>query len=137
MNQAGQSSSVDGSRVAVLRRVERLSGPVDLAVLAATRILLAPSGDDAEADEAYVLVVDLSEVSFIDCSGLRPLLETEARLGRRLRLQHCSVAVIRLLQLADLVRHFRYTEDGGPVLSNATQGASRMGRVIAEGWVGP
>jgi anti-sigma B factor antagonist len=72
-------------------------GDVDLATAPAFRVLL-----EFAAEASATVVVDLSDVQFMDCSGLPPLLEAHARLGERLRLRGLQPAVQRLLLLTGL-----------------------------------
>ena len=53
------------------------------------------------ADHAEIVVLDLAEVSFIDSTGLRTLLEVAAQDGNRLRVLP-SPALLRLLDLTGL-----------------------------------
>jgi len=52
------------------------------------------------------VVVDLSEVTFIDCAGLRPLLQTRNLLRDRFWLYRVSAPVARLLDLTALTDAF-------------------------------
>lgn len=79
-----------------------LIGDVDIATAAAvTRDL-----DEAIADARDGLIVDLSQVTFLDATGLRVLLETQRHGGDRLRLRRPSRPVTRLLELTGLVGAF-------------------------------
>lgn len=60
----------------------------------------------SQAQGSGNVVVDLSAVTFMDCSALSPLLEARARLGRRLWLQGPSPPVTRLLELTGLLPSF-------------------------------
>jgi anti-anti-sigma factor len=63
------------------------------------------------------LVLDLSNVSFLDSSGMRALLEVSDRAGDRGRptgLLHPSAAVTRLLDLVDLRSRFAEIDDVEP-----------------------
>jgi stage II sporulation protein AA (anti-sigma F factor antagonist) len=76
-----------------------VSGELDMA----TAGELSTRLERAIAGHASVVVVDTSAVSFVDCSGLRPLLAAEERLGRhgrQLRLVSPSAPVLRLLHWA-------------------------------------
>jgi anti-anti-sigma factor len=78
-------------------------GEVDMATVAAFERALE-RGLDTERD----LVVDLSELTFIDVAGLRVLAVAADRLGRegrRLILTRPNPNVIRLLRLAGLGDH--------------------------------
>ena len=79
--------------------VIRLAGELDVAAIPdLTRLL-----DEAVAVESpKVVVVDLAQVTFIDCAALDPLLEARDRLDGRFRLQNPSRPVLRLLSLLDL-----------------------------------
>jgi anti-anti-sigma factor len=84
------------------RRVHRLvpSGELDIATAgmlrAAFEAVLTEDGD------AEMIVVDLTELAFIDSTGLRLLLElsAECEQGDRLRIINGSPAVERLLDIA-------------------------------------
>lgn len=82
------------STVAVLR----IAGQMDISAAPHLRDVL----ERAAADGSHDVVVDLAEVTFIDCSGLRPLLEARARCGDRFRLSGVTEPVARLLRLTDL-----------------------------------
>jgi anti-sigma B factor antagonist len=93
-----------------LFRIERLAtrgrvlvapiGELDLATAGPLQDLLI----ELTADEPDVLVIDLSQLSFMDCSGLRVLLETQQR-ARQTDLALSVVCgpgqVRRLLALSD------------------------------------
>jgi anti-sigma B factor antagonist len=57
-----------------------------------------------------VLVLDLSEVEFIDSSGLRALLKIHNRHGAKIRLGPVSAAVERLLDLTGTAELFSADE---------------------------
>ena len=78
-----------------------VSGEVD--------ILTAPMRSrlhHAASDGGRNVVVDLSAVTFMDCAGLRPLLEARRDLGPRLRLRRLPGALVRLLQLTGVLSAF-------------------------------
>ena len=87
----------------------RLCGELDIAVEDAVRAELDRAR--AQAQEAGVVVVDLSQVTFIDCSALHPLMEIRRALGKRLVLHRPAPRVTRLLHLAHLDDIF-IIEDG-------------------------
>lgn len=78
--------------------VLRVIGEVDSATAPDLRGHLSA----ATADPSVVLVVDLSDVTFMSCSGLLPLLEAQARVGDRLWLRDLSRPVRRLLDVTRL-----------------------------------
>ncbi len=82
--------------------VLHLTGDIDYAVCPELRREL----DRRSAEPPDQIVVDLSGVTFMDCSGLRPLLEVQARIGDRLRLENLPRPVSRLLQLTGLRSRF-------------------------------
>jgi anti-anti-sigma factor len=88
--------------------VLHVTGDVDLATAPALRQLL----ERPIADPACHIVVDLSAVTFMDCTGLRPLLDTQASIGDRLRLRGLPRQVRRLLDLTDLHGAFDVIDDG-------------------------
>ncbi len=55
-------------------------------------------------------VIDLSEVDFIDSSGLRALLQLQQNYGGRVQIGAVSPAVQRLLELTGTLDHFRLDE---------------------------
>jgi anti-anti-sigma factor len=78
-------------------------GEVDMATVAAFERAL-----DRGLDTGHDLVVDLSELTFIDVAGLRVLAVAADRIGRqgrRLRLSRPNRNVGRLLRLAGLGDH--------------------------------
>jgi anti-anti-sigma factor len=80
----------------------RVSGDIDLDTAGAVRTALEAHLEDAP--DARVLA-DLSEVSFLDCSGLEALLAVSRQAQRRggwLRLVAPSRHVVRLLELTGL-----------------------------------
>jgi anti-sigma B factor antagonist len=88
--------------------VVRLTGDVDIV-----------SADRAGAEMARVsnrggrdgVVLDLSEVTFMDCCGLSVLVRARNSLGDRLRLHNPSPAVTKLLDLTDLRDTFVITDE--------------------------
>ncbi|WP_156755343.1 STAS domain-containing protein [Actinokineospora pegani] len=81
--------------------VVRAGGRVDVQTVGAVRTALR----DAEQDRADVLVLDLSEVSFLDSAGLSLLVEQHKRCaehGVALRLVADSPAVLRPIELTGL-----------------------------------
>ncbi|MBN6051553.1 STAS domain-containing protein, partial [Nonomuraea sp. RK-328] len=87
------------------RAVAHLRGEIDLA----TAELLKTSLDTMiEGPSVSALEVDLSQVSFIDCSGLRVLIAVKRSLQRRggtFSLAHLSPSAQRLLTAAGLDDH--------------------------------
>ena len=79
-----------------------MTGEVDLATASRLRILL--EGADQEITREVVL--DLSEVTYMDCAGLPPMLAARARLGDRFWLRGLQPPVTRLLQLTGLDEAF-------------------------------
>lgn len=76
-----------------------LRGELDLATVP----VLERSLDDAEASRPALLMLDLSELTFIDGAGLSTLLEAArraARARRRLCVSHASDPIRRLLELS-------------------------------------
>ena len=54
-----------------------------------------------DGQPAEEITIDLSEVTFMDCAGLRPLLEAKALIGGRLRLLQVPPPVVRLFELTN------------------------------------
>lgn len=84
-----------------------LTGELDVLTAADVRRRLQ---DACACGDTRDVVVDLSAVTFMDCSNLTPLVEARRRLGPRLRLQGCSPPVRRLLRLTGLLEAFTLTE---------------------------
>lgn len=96
-----------------------LSGDVDVVSAPAINALLAHAATGL-ADE---LVVDLSQVLFMDCAGLRPLLAARDRLPGRMWIQHPSQPVRLLLDVTGLWSLFSVIER--PVHEVSTYAAER------------
>jgi anti-anti-sigma factor len=92
--------------------VLHLTGDIDYAVSPKLRREL----DRRSAQPPDQIVVDLSGVTFMDCSGLRPLLEVQERIGDRLRLENLPRQVSRLLQLTGLCTTFSINSDPSQVV---------------------
>ncbi len=75
----------------------RLVGEFDLVSAPGLDRAIRRAIDD---EDAAVLLVDLSGVTFMDCAGLAPLLDARSRLGWRLKLQHLPAGIIRLLEVS-------------------------------------
>lgn len=80
-------------------RTLRLSGELDLCTQPTLRAQLRELLDVRAPD---VVILDMGDVTFIDCSALTPLVEARARLGPRLVLHNASRPVTRLLTLVGL-----------------------------------
>lgn len=92
-----------------LHLVLHVHGELDLATAPALRqrIWEAVAAADGAGHRPVRIGVDLSGITFMDCSGLRPLIEAQAGLGNRLWLQNLSGPAARLVRLAELDGHFR------------------------------
>jgi anti-sigma B factor antagonist len=93
----------DGA-VAVLR----MSGEIDLAVVHFNGVL-----DDLNALPPDTLEVDLSEVTFIDSSGVGLLVKLHRVVGGGMRLRCPSVPVMRVLRICGLVDVFELDSPRG------------------------
>ena len=103
-----------------------VAGEVDSATAPCLRAELAYAGVDPTAD----VVIDMSGVTFMSCSGLRPLLEAQARLGQRLWLRAIPRPVTRLLDLTHQHATFQVIDHRTSVESDQlvdTRGASGRG----------
>ena len=87
--------------------VVQLAGDLDMAALPQLHILLRR----AIADPSRDVVVDLSEVTFMDCSALGLLMSARARLGGRLWLCGTPPSVLWLLRVAGLQAAFPVLDD--------------------------
>lgn len=68
--------------------------------------------DRALSDGAQRLVLDLSEVGFIDSSGLRSMIRARKQVGEApeaLRIRNPQPATVRLLDITGLTDHFPLT----------------------------
>ncbi|HZL07086.1 MAG TPA: anti-sigma factor antagonist [Coriobacteriia bacterium] len=97
------------------RSLVRLVGEIDLDAAPRLRRVL----ERAAADSSEDLVVDLSDVTFLDCSGLAPLLEAKNRLKSRLTLQGVPQRVLALLRLTDLQAVFGVNDETASISSAA------------------
>ena len=82
--------------------VVKWAGDLDMAAIPELRTRLR----HAIADPSRDVVVDLSEVTFMDCSALGLLMSARARLGGRLWLRGIPPSVTWLLQVACLQSAF-------------------------------
>ena len=90
-------TDIDQNGVALRGEIDAFSAP-----RLADRFASLPAGDDD-------IVIDMAEVSFMDSSGLRVLLELHERAGhagRRLVLHTPSPSVTKLLDVSGLSDHF-------------------------------
>jgi anti-sigma B factor antagonist len=90
-------TDIDPNGVALRGEIDAHSAPG-----LADRFSTLPAGDDD-------VVIDMAEVSFMDSSGLRVLLDLHQRAGqagRRLVLLTPSQTVTRLLEVSGLLDHF-------------------------------
>jgi stage II sporulation protein AA (anti-sigma F factor antagonist) len=72
----------------------------------ATAPLLDAALGEAEASDARLIVVDITDVPFVDSSGLRALLHAQARSrenGERLRITEGTPQARRLFELAGVL----------------------------------
>lgn len=91
-----------------------LTGELDMLTAPDVRRVLQDACEHADVVEHANVVVDLSAVTFIDCSNLALLLEARNRLGPRLRLRRCSAPVQRLLALTGLLDTFAVVDAQAP-----------------------
>ena len=90
-------------------RVE-LHGAIDLETAPA----LSTQLDDLAGRDALLVIVDLSDVTFLDSSGMRALIHGARVLedaGGRLLVQGASGAVERVLELTDVLRRLSGADD--------------------------
>jgi anti-sigma B factor antagonist len=95
--------------------VLRLTGEIDLAAVHSNGAL-----DDLKVMPPETLDVDLSEVTFIDSSGVGMLVRLHQLTGGDMRLRRPSLPVLRVLRICGLVDVFQIdtsrgspTDDGG------------------------
>ncbi len=87
-----------------------LRGEIDIAAAPKLRADL----DDAVASDDADLVVDCTDLTFIDSSGLSVLLAVVRELqasGRGLRVVNASNAVVRVIQVAGVTETLRVDQD--------------------------
>lgn len=97
------------------RSVVRIVGEIDLDAAPRLRRVLERAAPDSTGD----LLVDLSGVTFMDCSGLAPLLEAKNRLKSRLTLHGVPQRVLELLRLTDLQAVFGVIDESATISSTA------------------
>ena len=98
-------SAVEGPGVTRLT----LTGELDLATISQVRAALTSA-----AQEAKLVVVDLSELTFIDCAAVKTIVTADARLraaDRRLALVRAQPQVQRIFELAGLADRLSVTND--------------------------
>jgi anti-anti-sigma factor len=100
----------------------RVSGEVDLMTSRNLRQRL----HDAAAGSAE-LVVDLSAVTFMDCAGMRPLLEARRSLGPRLGLRGIPESLARIIRVCDLGSSFTILDAAGTPADDSLPDASAEG----------
>jgi anti-anti-sigma factor len=76
-----------------------LAGDLDISSLPTLNMQMSKAMSTPPPD---LVIVDMSGVTFMDCTSLGPLVLARARLGPRLRLQGATVPVIRLLKVTKL-----------------------------------
>jgi anti-anti-sigma factor len=96
-----------------------MAGEVDLATAPRLRLLLQDADDETSRD----VVLDLCDVTYMDCSGLPALLEARDRLGARFWLRGLPPPVTRLLELTGLRDEFAVLDEAG----SAPPGCARAG----------
>jgi anti-sigma B factor antagonist len=102
-------SSTKGTNFMAERRFF-LRGEIDIAAAPTLRADL----DDAVASDDGDLLVDCTDLTFIDSSGLSVLLSVVRELqasGRGLRVANASNGVVRVIQVAGLTETLRVNED--------------------------
>ena len=75
-----------------------------------TAPLLAQQFDRLIDAGAILVVLDAGEVTFVDSSGIRVIVDAGNRLrerGGRLLIEHVSAAMERILEVAGLIDHYR------------------------------
>ena len=96
-----------GFRVEIDDRCASLSGELDLArvdeLLASLQPLLDEPGD---------LTIDLSDLTFMDSSGLQALLKIEHDMRGTLRLSAPRPAVLRIFEMTGTMGRFTFLPDG-------------------------
>jgi anti-sigma B factor antagonist len=81
-------------------------GDIDVA----TAPLLAQELDRLIESGAVLVLLDAGDVSFVDSSGIRVIVDAGNRLrerGGRLLIEHVSAAMERILEVAGLIDHYR------------------------------
>jgi anti-anti-sigma factor len=87
--------------------VVHVTGEIDLCTAPTLSTCLATQLENSNRHP--VLVINLADVSFMSCAGLRVLADTQRKAtahGTVLRLANCSPAVLRLLELPSLPHPF-------------------------------
>lgn len=103
-----------------------LRGEMDVVSARSVDVLLSHAAT-GPTDE---LIVDLSQVVFIDCAGLRPLLHARDRLPGRMWIQHPSGQVRLLLDVTGLWSVFSVIERSVHEVSTYTAERERASRAL-------
>ena len=104
------NTPVDVRRQLTPTRAARLTGDIDYASEAPTREQLR----FVLAERQDTVVVDLSEVTSIDCTGLGLLLGANAAVGGRMVLLGCPRSVLEFLHVTGTYDAFATVEHGRP-----------------------
>jgi len=100
-----------------------LAGDLDLSTRDTASALLG----QVQSLRVQSVVLDLSEVTFLDCVGLAVLLAARAGLGDRLRLRALSAPVARLLTLTGTLDRFVTIPDTGFAVQDEAAATSAAG----------
>jgi anti-anti-sigma factor len=109
MSELAMETRTDGDVAHVVLR-----GEFDLAAVPEFETRLAA----LEADSPSTLVIDLSDLGFMDSSGLRALVAADARAresGRRLAIVSGPPAVRRVFEITQLDRRLDFIEDASAI----------------------
>jgi anti-sigma B factor antagonist len=88
-------------------------GEIDLTTSEALRVAMARAVDDG----ATAVVLDLSDVTFVDSTVLGVLVSFHRRLGERLVLAAAQPAVLRLLEITKFTSVLRLTDSVASALN--------------------
>ena len=112
----------DGSTQALSLDVHRFGTSATIQVCGELDAYSAPRlqefGSALIADSVGELVIELSETSFLDSSGLRAILTLHQRVGNDggvFAIGNPSESVMRLLEITGLADHFTIRRGGAPV----------------------
>lgn len=106
--------------------VIHLRGEIDLVSALTVNVLLSHAAT-GPTDE---LVIDLSQVAFMDCAGLRPVIAARDRLPGRMWIQHPSRQVRLLLEATGLWSKFSVVERSGDDGSTGATENARASRAL-------
>lgn len=111
---AAHGQALDGERWCLVR----VRGDLDLASEPALARVLEELAQNAShgREQHHQVVLDLASVTFLDCRGLRPIIDARRRLADRFWLANPTGQVTRLLALVGLAEEFGFLPGSVPTV---------------------